>query len=206
MERVPTSNYNSFDKVKNRFPENVYVGGQKHNTQGPPDSDDDDDLYVKWVSSDTGKAPVLSPSKKMKDIPSETLGACLTGNLSAAGSSGTKISEQSKEDEVMVESHQLQESIGQFQEHVTGDVKDPELGTERNVADRSSDDKDHEVASTKNLLTDKQDGLANRVENFAGASSSDKGKSSVFDLDDDSSMDSFPDIVTGDPDSDVGEL
>ncbi|XP_044462220.1 proline-, glutamic acid- and leucine-rich protein 1-like isoform X3 [Mangifera indica] len=181
MERVPTSNYNSFDKVKNRFPENVYVGGQKHNTQGPPDSDDDDDLYVKWVSSDTG-------------------------NLSAAGSSGTKISEQSKEDEVMVESHQLQESIGQFQEHVTGDVKDPELGTERNVADRSSDDKDHEVASTKNLLTDKQDGLANRVENFAGASSSDKGKSSVFDLDDDSSMDSFPDIVTGDPDSDVGEL
>ncbi|KAJ0101543.1 hypothetical protein Patl1_05894 [Pistacia atlantica] len=213
MERFPASTYNSLDKVNNRFPENVYSGGQKHNTQGPPDSDDDDDLYHKWVGNDNiGEASALSPSKKTKDIPFETW----TGNLSMAGSSGTKILEGSKEqlvmgmrsneDEVVVESQQFQESIGQFQEHVTDDLKGPILGTKRTVPDGGLDNKEHEVASTEDFLTDKQDGLTNVGGKVAGASSSDKGKSSVFDLDDDSSMDSFPDIVNGDPDSDVEEL
>lgn len=217
MERFPASTYNSFDKVNNRFPENVYSGGQRHNTQGPPGSDDDDDLYDKWVGNDdTGEASVLSPSKKTKDIPFETLGAHWTGNLSVAGSSGTKITEGSKEqlvmgmrsneDDVMVEPQQFRESIGQFQEHVTGDLKGPELGTERTVPDGGLDNKDHEVASTEDFLTDKQDGFTDVGGSVAGASSSDKGKSSVFDLDDDSSVDSFPDIVNGDPDSEVEEL
>lgn len=217
MECFPASNLNSPDKVSNRFPESVYSGGQNHNTQCPPDSDDvDDDLYVKWGNNDTGEAPVLSPSKKMKGIPSDTLGAHCAGNQSVAGSSGNKISGVSKEqvvmgmrsneDEVMVESQQFQEATGQFEEHVTGDLKGPELGTERTMLDGGLDVNDHEIASSEDLLTDKQDGFSNAGGNIAGAPSSSKGKSSVCDLKDDLSMDSFPDIVNGDPDSDVEEL
>ncbi|KAH9696925.1 RIX1 domain-containing protein [Citrus sinensis] len=199
-----------------RFPcrilENIHSGGQKQSTSGMHGTGQrasdsfDDDLYETWFGDGhPTEIPVHGPGENV------------------AGSPGTKVSERNNEeqagvglrnneDEAMVESQQFQElpySKGVIDSTVAGDLKLPERETEAEretevaVPEGGLDGKSHETASSKDFIAGKGDGFAKVGGNAPTASYAEKGKKPIWDLDDDSSMDSFPDIVDVDPDSDT---
>ncbi|KAH9657415.1 RIX1 domain-containing protein [Citrus sinensis] len=199
-----------------RFPcrilENIHSGGQKQSTSGMHGTGQrasdsfDDDLYETWFGDGhPTEIPVHGPGENV------------------AGSPGTKVSERNNEeqagvglrnneDEAMVESQHFQElpySKGVIDSTVAGDLKLPERETEAEretevaVPEGGLDGKSHETASSKDFIAGKGDGFAKVGGNAPTASYAEKGKKPVWDLDDDSSMDSFPDIVDVDPDSDA---
>ncbi|KAJ4721045.1 proline-, glutamic acid- and leucine-rich protein 1 isoform X1 [Melia azedarach] len=213
LERFPSANYNSLDKATLGIPETLYSGGQKQNNpyfsgmertgDGAPDSYDDD-LYDKWFSdghgneipvhATTNNVDVMKPSEKVRE----------RNNVEQAHV-GMK-----KGVEIIVASQQVQLSTIKFQEvpfskgvtgsTVTGDIQHPEMETERTPPDDGLDGKTQEKASAKEILPERHDGLTSMGVNAPTTSNTDKGKT-VFDLDGDSSMDLFPDIVEVDPDS-----
>lgn len=195
-----------------RFPENIHSGGQKQNTtyfngmhgagHGAPDSFDDE-LYETWFGDgNPSEIPVLGPGENVDTRE----------KISAAGSSGAKVSERNSkkqaddgvrnnEDEVMVESQQFQElpsSKGGIDFTLTGDQKLPERELEVAAPDGClHDESPQETASGEDFLAEKP----SVSKNAPTASYAEKGN-----LDDDSSsMDSFPDIVDVEPDSDAEE-
>lgn len=192
-----------------RFPcrilENIHSGGQKQSTSGMHGTGQrasdsfDDDLYETWFGDG-------HPTEIPVHCPGENV----------AGPPGTKVSERNNEeqadvglrnneDEAMVESQHFQElasSKGVIHSTVTGDLKLPERETEVAVPEGDLDGKSHETASSKDFIAGKGDGFARVGGNAPTASYAEKGKKPIWDLDD-SSMDSFPDIVDVDPDSDA---
>ncbi|KAH7547750.1 hypothetical protein JRO89_XS14G0010300 [Xanthoceras sorbifolium] len=219
LEQPPSINCNSTDKVNRRFPENVYSSGQKHSnpstsgiqvSEGGDPYSYDDDLYVKWVgNSSPSEAPINSPTKNMDSVkPSEM--------LTVAGSSGSNIPDRSRHEqadmgmrdndvEIVMQFQEPTYSKGATDPVITNDLDGRDMEIERAVADGASDYKDHETASGANLLADNRDGFADGGVNALASSYTEKGKAAVFDVDDDSSMDSLPDIVDVDPDSDGEE-
>ncbi|KAL5801916.1 hypothetical protein ACOSQ3_033548 [Xanthoceras sorbifolium] len=219
LEQPPSINCNSTDKVNRRFPENVYSSGQKHSNpstsgiqvaEGGDPYSYDDDLYVKWVGSGSpSEAPINSPTKNMDSVkPSEM--------LTVAGSSDTNIPDRSSHEqadmgmrdndvEIVMQFQEPTYSKGATDPAITNDLDGRDMEIERAVADGASDYKDHETASGANLLADNRDGFADGGVNALASSYTEKGKAAVFDMDNDSSMDSLPDIVDVDPDSDGEE-
>uniref|UniRef100_A0A5B7ARE6 Putative proline-, glutamic acid-and leucine-rich protein 1 n=1 Tax=Davidia involucrata TaxID=16924 RepID=A0A5B7ARE6_DAVIN len=224
----PSANNNSFDGIKSRFPENLYSAGQKQNNpfssgtlgKGPADPDSDDELYKSWLGNgDEIQVPEIDLEKNLsyaeesletvKDPSAEKL-------LSVGGSSSKKIPEENEQgpaaavatdwiggnvDEIMVESQQIQGLDKQSQEPIS------QVGTMPAVDCGSTGAQfgtiDAETAPGKDALAAEGDRSPTTGEKtIATASNSDRGKASVFELDDDLSTDSIPDIVDGDPDSD----
>lgn len=171
--------------------------------QSAPDSFDDD-LYETWFDDGSpNDISVHGPGENV-DItkPSETLRVQQREKLFVAGSSDTKVSKRNEEqadvgmrendDEVMVGQQQVQDYTV-----ITDDLKlNEERETEVAAPDGNLDDEKHEILSDEDYLAEKRDGNAPTI-------SYEKGKTTVFDLDDVSSMDSFPAIVDVDPDSDA---
>ncbi|KAJ4721047.1 Proline-, glutamic acid-and leucine-rich protein 1 [Melia azedarach] len=235
LERFPSANYNSLDKATLGIPEILYSGGQKQNIpyfsgmertgDGAPDSYDDD-LYDKWFSDGHGNEIPVHGTTNNVDVmnSSEVLVVQRREKLSITSSSDTEVPERNNVEqadvvmrkgvEIMVESQQVQESTVKFQEvpsskgltssTVTGDIQHPEMEAELTARDGGLDGKSCEKASGEDILPERHDGLASMGGNAPTTSNTDKGKT-AFDLDVDSSMDSFPDIVEVDPDSDGEE-
>lgn len=195
----------SFDGINSRFPD-VYSYGHKQNTpfststlgKGPDDSNlGDDDLYESWLANDDEiEIPVTNDSGKDKSCtekPSETCRDPSPEKIPlVADSFSTRVPEESrpelvsdrvegKGDEIMVEAPQFQEPIKQ------GD------STSRVISDGIVSD------HVEGELATKPDDFATGIVSTATATSNlERSKQ----LDVDSDMESLPDIVDGDPDSD----
>ncbi|CAL5363343.1 unnamed protein product [Camellia sinensis] len=195
----------SFDGINSRFPD-VYSYGHKQNTpfststmgKGPDDSNlGDDDLYESWLANDDEiEIPVTDDAGKDKSCtekPSETCRDPSPEKIPlVADSFSTRVPEESrpelvsdrvegKGDEIMVEAPQFQEPIKQ------GD------STSSVIADGIVSD------HVEGELATKPDDFATGIVSTATATSNlERSKQ----LDVDSDMESLPDIVDGDPDSD----
>ncbi|XWS56869.1 hypothetical protein CRYUN_Cryun09bG0122400 [Craigia yunnanensis] len=221
---------NSTDGASHRFPENMYSSGQKQNTmffntmqrteQSAPESHHDD-LYDRWLQNENENIPV----ENMKDKASRpNLGEKTYAN----DSSFTNILEVSEQepaaansdvhmrsiDEIMVEPQYFQESIPKSHEIASAKVfitpavgRNPE-GTEIEFKRSLSacdalNYTDQEMVSGDDVLADK----VNVFDNVGGNTSStisnaEKSNAFVTHLESDSSMDSFPNFVDADPDTD----
>ncbi|CAL5322172.1 unnamed protein product [Camellia sinensis] len=195
----------SFDGINSRFPD-VYSYGHKQNTpfststmgKGPDDSNlGDDDLYESWLANDDEiEIPVTNDAGKDKSCtekPSETCRDPSPEKIPlVADSFSTRVPEESrpepvsdrvegKGDEIMVEAPQFQEPIKQ------GD------STSSVIADGIVSD------HVEGELATKPDDFATGIVSTATATLNlERSKQ----LDVDSDMESLPDIVDGDPDSD----
>ncbi|KAK2634255.1 hypothetical protein Ddye_029047 [Dipteronia dyeriana] len=221
LEQPPSVIRNCSDKVNRRFPENVYSFVHKHSNQSTSSIQElgvdpysyDDDLYVKWVGNgNPSEAPINSPTKNMDSVkPSEIFGAHRTEMLAADRSKQEQADEGMRNNEVefVTESQQFRGANMQFLEPASSKgAMDPEInddldGTDMEIERAVPDDTDEETASAADFLADKSDGFANV--GVGNALVTEKGKVAVFDMDDDTSVDSFPDIVDVDPDSDEEE-
>ncbi|TXG49331.1 hypothetical protein EZV62_025206 [Acer yangbiense] len=222
LEQPPSIIRNSSDKANRRFPENVYSFGQKHSNpstsgiqelEGGDPYSYDDDLYVKWVGNvNPSEAPINSPTKNTDSVkPSEIFGDLRTEMLAADRSKQEQADKamRNNDDEFVIESHQFRGSSVQFQEPVSSEgAKNPAItddldGTDMEIERAVPDDTDDETAPAVDFLVDKCDGIANA--GGGNALTTEIGKATVFDVDDDTSVDSFPDIVDVDPDSNEEE-
>ncbi|GAV85771.1 hypothetical protein CFOL_v3_29205 [Cephalotus follicularis] len=186
---------------------------------------DEDDLYDKWLGSgNETEVPMNGPSKSTLDsvIPSETPRVQWEEKLSVAGLSGIKTPDRSSPEpgaasaDVGVrsdEGQQSEEPMVQFQEKLSlKGARSPNFHTDSKgyemecttVASGSIalDYTDREMAIGENILGEKSDGFIKAGGNTSMTTTAEKGKLCVSDSNDDSSMDSFPDIVDADPDSD----
>ncbi|RVW46589.1 hypothetical protein CK203_067166 [Vitis vinifera] len=208
LEDFPTVNRKSFDNgANNKYPENY-------------------DLYDKWLGSDDEiDIPVTDPSKNRNNVDdaSEAFRDHQTEKLpSVDGASSPKVAkkidhrsaatgadmrEGGTEEEIMVESHQFPESISQ-EESTFPAVISASTSTKIEIGKVASDSGaldpgDSEIATGNDVLVAKGDSFAIQGENASTAvSNSERSKGLVSELDNESSMDSFPDIVDADPDSD----
>ncbi|KAI8031839.1 Proline-, glutamic acid- and leucine-rich protein 1 [Camellia lanceoleosa] len=195
----------SFDGINNRFPD-AYSYGHKRNTpfstgtlgKGPDDSNlGDDDLYESWLANDDEiEIPVTDDAGKDKSCtekPSETCRDSSPEKIPlVADSFSTRVPEENRPElvsdrvegkggEIMVEAPQFQEPIKQ------GD------STSRVISDGVVSD------HVEGELATKPDDFATGIVSTAMATSNlERSKQ----LDVDSDMESLPDIVDGDPDSD----
>ncbi|XP_059598540.1 uncharacterized protein LOC100256091 isoform X4 [Vitis vinifera] len=186
----------------------------------------DYDLYDKWLGSDDEiDIPVTDPSKNRNNVDdaSEAFRDHQTEKLpSVDGASSPKVAkkidhrsaatgadmrEGGTEEEIMVESHQFPESISQ-EESTFPAVISASTSTKIEIGKVASDSGaldpgDSEIATGNDVLVAKGDSFAIQGENASTAvSNSERSKGLVSELDNESSMDSFPDIVDADPDSD----
>lgn len=191
---LTSTNDNPFDRLNRRFPESIYSGSQNLDTsfsggppaKGPTDPDsDEDNLYESWLANGD-EADVVIAEKPL-----------VTFN-EAGNSLAEKVQEESESirgsrDEVMIETEQFEEIIKQSEASVNC-----EGGTTAAAATLGPMDAD--VVLGKDDVADdlvtKGDGFVGTLSNYA------QSKRFRFDLDDDSSGESIPDIVDGDPDSD----
>ena len=110
-------------------------------------------------------------------------------------------------EEIMVESHQFPESISQEESAFPAVVSastSTTIETGQVASDNGAlDPGDSEIATGNDVLVTKGDRFAIQGENASTAvSNSERSKGLVSELVNESSMDSFPDIVDVDPDSD----
>lgn len=187
----------------------------------------DYDMYDKWVGSDDEiDVPVTDPSKDRKNVeePSEDFRDHLTekvpsedgafgkkdaektGNRSAAAAA-SDMREGGTGQEIIVEPHQYPESISQEEGTLpavasTLTITKIEIG--KVASDRGAlDPGDSEKPTGKDVVLGEGDSFAMKGGNTSSAvSNSEKSKGLASELDNELSMDSFPDIVDADPDSD----
>ncbi|KAK9283977.1 hypothetical protein L1049_012235 [Liquidambar formosana] len=196
----PSAKHNSFDGVSHKFSGSVYSGSQKHipfssGTLGMGLGDlnpDDDHLYNSWLGNSD---------------ENEVLGADLGNNSNYADnvrdpSTEKLLSVDGNADEIMVESQQSEKTNSH--ERVMGPAAGgstdavTEIGRVTDVG--ALDPMDSEIASGKDITMTKDDRFATIGENTSTVTSNlVKGKE--IELDHESSMDSFPDIIDVDPDS-----
>ncbi|KAE8689576.1 Detected protein of unknown function [Hibiscus syriacus] len=209
--------HNPTDGASNRFPENTYSGSQKQNTlffsaaqrtdEGAIKSHNDD-LYNKWLENEHNAV------EDMKDKTSRPNDSSLANVL--------EVSEQEPaaanadvhmrgEDEMVVQPRRLEEPIPKSQEIVSAkvDKSPPAVGTnleggeiESKKALSASDslnDIDHDMLSGVNKVDD-FDTVSRKTSSTLP--NVEKGSSSMAHLESESSMDSFPNIVDADPDTD----
>ncbi|XP_042498607.1 proline-, glutamic acid- and leucine-rich protein 1 [Macadamia integrifolia] len=214
------------ERVNWRFPENTFSAGLKPNQfpgviMGLDEPDPDDDLYNSWLSNgEETEAPVSVQDKQLESAvePCEkrqTNGDSQAEKISSEHSAGDQALEEGNRrsmddadvemergsDGIMVQSEQLLVSMSSgYVETLDKSLLDPtqcardEVETSKSALDGNTFDASTIASlSSKISLDSDMDGK--------GATPA-AGKGPVFDLNSDSSMDSFPDIVDADPDSD----
>ena len=224
------THHNSIDGASHRFPENMYSSYQEQNTtffnamqrteQSALESHHDD-LYDRWLQNENENIPV----ENMKDNTSRPN---LVEKPYANDSSLTNILEVSEQepaaansdvhmrsiDEIMVQPRHFQESVPKSHEIVSAKVfmspavgRNPEgTGIEFKRSLSACDGlnyTDQDMVSGDDVLADKVDVFDNvRGNTSSTLSNAEKGDASVMQLESESSMDSFPNIVDADPDTD----
>ncbi|XVF41312.1 hypothetical protein PTKIN_Ptkin01aG0270500 [Pterospermum kingtungense] len=214
--------HNSADGASHRFPEITHFSGQKQDTmffngmrttkQSAAESHHDD-LYDRWLQNEN------IPVENLEDhISRPKLGEKPCAN----DSSFTNIVEVSEQepaaansgalertiDEITVQPPNFQESIPKSHEIVSAEVSMiPAVGRNAEGTEieykRSSPACDQDMVSGDDVLADKVDVFENTHGNTCSTlSNAEKSIAYVGHLESDSSMDSFPDIVDADPDTD----
>ncbi|KAE8708996.1 Detected protein of unknown function [Hibiscus syriacus] len=207
--------HNPTDGASNRFPENTYSGSQKQNslflsaaqrTEEGAIKSHDDDLYNKWLENENNAFKDMRDTSRPNDSSlanvlevSEQEPAAANADLHMRG-----------EDEIVVQPRRLEEPIPKSQEIVSAnaDTSRPAVGT--NLEGGQIESK--KVLSASDRLNDIDHDMLSGVDkaNFdtVGRKTSstlpnvEKGSSSMTHLESESSMDSFPNIVDADPDTD----
>lgn len=224
--RFPESMYS--DGPENRTIFSSGTDGIRHNAPDP----DHDDLYESWLGNcKETEVPVSNPGNTTfnNNKPSETitvrldkklpiesgsfnkeiLDACEKGRL--ATSAG--IEKRGNRDDTMIDQHQFQESITEVQNSISANISTvpattgSSLGSEivfekvaslTEVVNQAGSD----MASDLNILVDKTEGFTKMDRGASMASIPEKSKAFASEVDYDSEMEAFPDIVDVDPDSD----
>ncbi|KAK3028729.1 hypothetical protein RJ639_037752, partial [Escallonia herrerae] len=202
--------------VEHGLPDNIYSGGQKLNpsfsseTPGLRHADPEsetDDLYDSWLGNgDETSVPVIDQEKSISvsEKPAAIFGDPSADKfLHVDDFTGRKVPEEGEKgvaaagadktieataDEMIMETPKFQESVKQFEE-----TENRTVGTAFDGANAASfEGKDQETGSRTDASATTDVGLT---------SNSERSKR-FFELDNESSDDSLPDIVDGDPDSD----
>ena len=223
LEDFPTVRGKTFDNGANhKYVENMYSGGQELNnnpfSRDPLGlaigvSNQDYDLYDKWLGSDDEiDVPVTDPSKDMNNVAetSEAFRDHWTEKLPSedGAAAASDMREGGTGDEIMVEPHQFPESVSQEESTLPAVVSTPtitKIETGKVASDSGAlDPGDSEIPTEKDALEAEGDSFATKGGITSSAvSNSERSKGLVSELDNESSMEDFPDInVDADPDSD----
>lgn len=212
MDDFYSADHNSTDGARYRFPENMYSSGQKQNTmffnrmqttkQSATESHHDD-LYNRWrqnenIPVENVDDKILRPNLGEKPCANDSSFTDIQEVSEQEATSANSGGLERRMDEVMVQPPNFQESVPKSDENVSAEVSmTPAVGRNPEGADRLNYT-DQEMVSGEDVLADKVDVF----ENIHGNTSSTLSRIvTVGDLESDSSMDSFPDIVDADPDN-----
>ncbi|KAK8629712.1 hypothetical protein V6N13_078543 [Hibiscus sabdariffa] len=217
---LPLDDFYSADGVSNVFSENTYPDSQKQNTlffsaaqtteQGAIKSHDD--LYNKWLQNEVENENIADENTKDKTSrPNDSsLANVLEVSEQEPAAADAEV-HMRNEDEIVVQPRRIEEPIPKSQEIVSAIAvtSPPAVGTNLEGGEIES----KEALSACDRLNDTDHDMLSGVDKVdfdtvGGKTSStlpnaEKGSSSMAHLESESSMDSFPDIVDADPDTDT---
>lgn len=218
-------NRNPLDNgAHSKYPESMHFGGRELNTpfsRGPfgmglgvPNLDYD--LYSKWLGSDDEiDIPLTDPenrnnveeaseafryhqTEKLPNADGESILPTVAEQIDhRPAATGADMREGETAKEIMLETHRFPAALVSASTSAGMEIGKVALDSGAFAPGNC------EIAAGNNVLVDKGDSFAIQGENYSTTlSDSKRRKGSVSELDNESSMDSFPSIVDGDPDSD----